>query len=204
MSTTLPKTSDLLLEIKQNLEGNEPISIKEFLRLLNRRAFGILLFALAAPNLIPGLSFVFGILLFLPAIQLVFATKQVWLPKAISSRLVSRELLRNGIDKFVPYLVKIEKLFKPRLTFLCEGIYLVIWGIQIALMAFILIFPIPLGNIAPALAIVVFAVGLLQKDGLLIILANLIFIISLMFTYLGLGAALAAIKWIFASVLAFF
>jgi hypothetical protein len=201
------KTSALLLELRQAFADDHPIFLAEVVKKLENRAFGLLLFALAAPNCvpnIPGISTVFGVLLLAPALQLIFGAKQVWLPKQIFNIEIQPSTLRAGIDKFVPLLVKMEKMFKPRLEFLTTRPFTIVLGIQVLILALILILPLPLANMVPGMSVAILAVGIMQRDGFLVLLSMLFFWFSLLLAPMGFGMMYAAGYWLWQYLLGIF
>lgn len=203
MPPHLPKTSQTLQELHDSFADDEPILLKEVLKRLDGRAFGILLFALAVPNCIPnipGISTIFGALLIAPALQMIFGAGQVWLPRQVREMQIQPISLRTGIEKSIPILQKMEKLFQPRLEFLTTKPFTIILGIEVFILSLILLLPIPFANMLPGFAIAFMALGLLQKDGLLIILSNLLFLISLIIAPIGIGAGLAALHFIVTTI----
>lgn len=201
-----PKTSSLLLELSDAFPGDEPIRIRDILQKLEGRAFGLLLLALAIPNAIPnipGITTVFGSLLLAPALQMIFGAGQVWLPKQICEISIAPSTLRFAIGKFVPILEKMEKWVLPRAEFLTEKPVTILLGLQVLVLAGILILPIPFANMIPGISIVLLAIGLIQRDGFMIILSAIFFAISLILAPLGIGAGLAALKWTISSIVGF-
>ena len=64
---------------------------------------------------------------------------------------------------------KLERLLRPRLHALTEGAAMNIVGFLVLIMGVTLLLPVPFGNQGPAFAVVVFAFGIMEKDGLAII-----------------------------------
>jgi len=75
--------------------------------------------------------------------------------------------IRSGLPRVIPWLQKIEAISQPRLVFLFNPIGERLIGVLCTLLAIVLILPIPLGNILPALAVTVLAFSLIQRDGLI-------------------------------------
>ena len=201
------KTSIALAGLLNDLPDDEPMSIKSVLDKLDGRAFGLLLFAIAVPNCIPnipGISTIFGLLLIAPGMQMIFGSGKVWLPKQISERKFDPRSIKTGIEKAIPILQKLEKFIRPRLEFLTVKPFTILLGIEVLILAGILILPIPFANMVPGLAVAMIALGLLQKDGLLVLIANIIFVLSIGLANLGVGAGFAAINWTINAIVEFF
>ena len=198
-----PKTSALLLELRDAFPGDDPISVRDVLKRLDGRAFGLLLLIMALPNCIPnvpGISTVFGILMVAPAIQMIFGAGSPWVPRKIADMKIEPVTFRKGIDFALPALIKIEKLVQPRLQFLTQKPATIWFGVQTIILAGVLILPIPLGNWPPGMSVAALAIGLLQRDGLMAIISFLFFLVSLVIAPLGIGMAIAAINWFVTTV----
>ncbi len=148
----------------------------------------------------PGFTTVMGIPLMILSIQMLLGNKKVSLPQKINDYELKNSTLRAISDKVVPRLVSVEKYVKPRFSFAksvyCEQFI----GFISLLAAFSVALPIPLTNAIPALGIAVMALGLLNRDGLVIIVGFFITVIGLL---VAIGAVLAswvAIKYIFHSI----
>lgn len=207
MSANCDKTSYLLEELKTKFQDDAEITVNDVLKRLDGRAFGLLLFILAAPNCIPnipGISTIFGLLLIAPALQMIFGARQIWLPKQVREYKIQSAGLRTAIEKTVPILKKIEKWIKPRMEGLTEKPFRSLLGVQTLILAVILLLPIPFANFVPGLSIAFLALGLLQRDGALIIGSFILFLASLFLTYIGVGAGLAAAKWIIDAIIGIF
>lgn len=114
----------------------------------------------------PGYSIPFGILIFLLAIQLIAGAKIPWLPSKMMNGAMKTETARKFVKMGLPWLMKIEAITKPRLSYICTSLGgRIIMGIAIALMAISMMIPIPGTNTAPAMGIFVTAFGLQEDDG---------------------------------------
>ena len=101
-------------------------------------------------------------------------SKVPWLPRKLAARSVSAESLENLSTRAGPWLRRIEALSKPRLTFLTRDPLDRLLGLALVLFSASILLPIPLTNTVPGFAVVVIAMGLLQRDGILVILGTLL------------------------------
>jgi hypothetical protein len=169
-----PQSASSLLEDLYGAFPNEKVSVRELLDRLEGRAFGLLLLLLALPMCIPnipGISTIFGVLMVAPALQMIFGNKTVWLPKRICAWEFKRENLQSAIRGALPIVTRIERYVRPRWSFLVRPPVTILLGLQTLLMAFVLVLPIPLGNLPPGITVVMTALALLQRDGLLALLS---------------------------------
>jgi hypothetical protein len=176
-----PKTSQLLADLRDAFPGDEPISVRDILKRLEGRGFGLLLLVLALPNCIPnvpGISTVFGLLLVAPALQMIFGAGVPWIPKRIADMKAQPDTFRKTIDWAMPGLVRVEKLVQPRLQFLTQKPATIWFGIQTLILAGILLLPIPLLNWMPGMGVATLAIALLQRDGLFAIASFVFFLVT--------------------------
>lgn len=159
-----------LSEILQQLAGDsrhDRISIGDLLAALGDRALGALLFIFAFPNVLPmppGTSAVLGLPLVFLAAQLAFNLKP-WLPGVIARRSMARGDFQALIQRMLPWLRRAEKLLRPRASMLALPPMEYVAGLICLLLAIVVMLPIPLGNMLPALSISLLALGVLERDG---------------------------------------
>lgn len=184
MSRTLniTQTLDKLLD---DSDG-KAISIDDVVSSLESRGFGPLLLAPALiaflpTGAIPGIPSVCGILIFLVAIQRLIGKKHPWVPSKLRDVDFDRERFSKGLDWVRPWTEKIDKLFRPRLTFLFSP--LMSWIIAALCVVFgLLMIPlelVPMAAAAPALAIILAAIGLSTRDGIFLIMSFVFFTATL-------------------------
>ena len=92
------------------------------------------------------------------------------LPAWVAERSLHRDDFRRIIDAIIPWLRKLERLTKPRwlgVTGLASERWL---GAFCLLLSLVLVLPIPLGNLMPAVAVTLVALGLIEKDGIFVAL----------------------------------
>ena len=163
--------SDLLQALAQR-EGAARVSIQDLLHALGDRALGALIFLFAFPNVLPlppGTSFILGAPLVFLVGQLMLSLPP-WLPHFIGKRSMARQDFAALVTRIVPWLVRAEKLLRPRLQVLTSEVMERVIGAVSLLLAVLLVLPIPFGNMLPALAISCMALGLLERDGVWVVL----------------------------------
>lgn len=157
--------SMILREVGQQ----ETVAVGEVVDLFGRRAFGALMFVFAIPNLLPlppGSSTLLGAPLLLLSPQVALGVSTLWLPRAIDARTIAGASLQRIFGRLLPWVERIEKVSRPRMTFLFGPVGDRVIGVICSLLSFVLILPIPLGNLLPALTIGVLGFSLFQRDGL--------------------------------------
>jgi hypothetical protein len=146
----------------------ERISVSDLLAALGDRALAAVLFVFALPNVLPvppGTSVVLGTPLVFLAAQLALG-RAPWLPSVIMQRSMLRADFASLVRRMAPWLVRGERLLRPRLMALTTPPIEYVVGLVCLVLALVLALPIPLGNVLPALAICLLALGVLERDGL--------------------------------------
>lgn len=177
------KESLLIHQLKEilNISPNEnKISFdKVFEKLSGKGLFVFLiLFSLpfCLPIQIPGVSTLFGFILFLMSLRLVFRSRVFW-PKWILKKKIKRIVLQKIVKKLIKLALFFEKLIHNRLEFLTKPLYIQkIHGITLCFCSLFLSLPlpIPLTNILAAFPILFLSIGLLEDDGVFVILSYLL------------------------------
>jgi hypothetical protein len=178
-------------------DSDPTVTLGEIIHRLGHRAFGAMFFVFAAPNwlpLPPGTSTFLGFPLVLMTPQMIFGVRGPWLPNFIDERPLKRRQLADAFQKLIPWLQRVEKVSRPRLTFLFGPVGDRVIAFVCFLLSLILILPIPLGNMAPAAAIAVFGLAVIQRDGILALAAYAISALSFGLLFIGGKAAIAAVE----------
>jgi len=177
------KESLLIHQLKEILKiapDSEKITLdKVFEKLTGKGLFVFLIvFSLpfCLPIQIPGLSTLFGVVLLLMSLRLVFRSKVFW-PKWIAKKKIKRALLVKIVKKLIKLAHFFEKLIHNRLEFLTKPIYIQkVHGITLCFCSLFLSLPlpIPLTNILAAFPILFLSIGLLEDDGVFVIVSYLL------------------------------
>jgi hypothetical protein len=172
------------------------VTIEELVASLDSRAFGFVVLLMALPNVtpgpsMPGFSTVFGVPACIVAAQMVLGRSQLWLPHWLGKRAVSRGRVAKVIGHAIPMVRRIEKVLKPRLPLLTQSIIGRWTGIGCLVAGIMLALPIPLFSMAPAFALILLSLGLLARDGAMLLLGHAAVIGSLVALAFVVWAALA-------------
>ena len=158
----------------------------------------------AAFNLLPlppGASAILGLPLIIVSAQMVYGTKQAWLPASSSNRSLNADTFRSMMDWIIPRLIRIERVIRPR--------YWPFWrkqgdriiGCMALVLAIVVTLPIPLGNWLPAFATALLGLALSERDGILLAVGGAISVASFCVIAAVIGAAgfatHAALGWLF-------
>jgi hypothetical protein len=188
LKTSRSHLSSDLETLHERLKGNS-LTVAELKQALKGRGSAMLLVLLALPFCfiaIPGLSMPFGIAICLIGGCLVIG-REPWLPRFIMRWRLSNIRLAQLLSGAIKMARRLERHVRPRLAFLhtVPGMEKLIGlGIIIAGLALMLPLPIPFTNTIPAWAIVFLAIGMMEKDGLFVLLGHLTAIVSWIFIVL--------------------
>ncbi|RPI58236.1 MAG: exopolysaccharide biosynthesis protein [Lysobacterales bacterium] len=189
------RTSEVLRELAEG-EG-ERVTFREILLRLRHRAFGFTLLIFALPCCLPmppGIPTVCGIAIVIIALNLIGARQRLWLPNAIADKSVARADLKRMVDRVVPYLAKLEKICRPRFAIVTETAGKILIGIVIFALGVIMILPIPfLGNMPPGFAASLIAIGMTERDGLIVLLGVTVSVAAIALASVATWAAILAI-----------
>lgn len=164
-------TLSAILHTLAHDESRDRIAVSDLLSALGDRALAALLFVFAVPNVIPvppGTSAILGAPLLFLAAQLAFG-RRPWLPAVIANRAMTRSDFAALVRRVSPWLARAERLLRQRAMALALPPTEYLIGLVCLLLAVVLVLPVPLGNMLPALAISLLALGILERDGLWIL-----------------------------------
>ena len=187
------RLSDILAAVAAD-QTRQRVSVADLFEILSHRAFGALMLIFAAPNVFPtppGVSSFLAAPLLLLATQLALSRPAPWLPRLIADRSVSREDFASIVDKALPWLGRAERLLKPRLSFLTRPPFEQGVAVVCLLLAVVLFLPIPLGNVLPAMAISLFSLAILERDGFAALSAAVVTAVSIIVAW---GVIYAVVK----------
>jgi hypothetical protein len=161
--------------------GRDQISFDAILDAVGRRSFGPLLLLAGVVTLpplvgdIPGVPTLMGLFVVLTAAQLLLGRDNFWLPGWLLRRSVDRSKIENGISWLRRPAGWIDRVLRPRLSFLVEGPGT--WVVGVASLLVALAMPpmelVPFSANIAGLALSALGLALITKDGLLAIVALL-------------------------------
>jgi hypothetical protein len=185
-------TSKILLDL--DAAESRPIYLGTMFGAMGSRVHGMVLLLLALPDTlpmpIPSTSTVLGIPLLIVAAHLVLFGEGSQLPGRAERITVSPRVVRALVRYAVPVLQFVERLSRPRLTFLLRSNRAL--GLICLYLSMILLLPIPFMNALPALCLVAIALGMIQRDGL-IVAAGIAGTVALTFLILFFADRLASV-----------
>jgi hypothetical protein len=195
-SRPLPLSQRLAQIIAEH--GPDRLTFSELAAKLHSRAWGGLLLIFAAINVLPlppGTSVFFALPLLIVSAQMVMGRSSPWFPAKLDRRGVTKELLAKLIGKMAWVEARIERIFKPRLPGLTGPAAARLIGLICFLLALIAAIPVPLFHVAPAVAIVMFGLALIYRDGALVIAAGVAAVLSIAVDALIIGSSVVALSY---------
>lgn len=177
---------------------DEALTLAAFLKGLEGRAYP---FAVAAidfinciPTGIPWMSTITGVPMVLLLVQMMARFPAPSLPHWIGRKSLPRGRLQDFMGRSRRWLVKLERLVRPRHEWLVEDLPGLALRIALFANAVLLALPIPFDNLLPAWAIMFFAMALLERDGGMAILGWLFTVLTAIWTVILLAAGREAIR----------
>jgi hypothetical protein len=202
-----PTTHERPLPLSQRLaqiaeeSGPDRISLSELARQLHSRVWGGLLVIFAAINVIPlppGTNTFIAIPLVLVSAQMVFGRTSPWFPARIDRRGVTKAELSKLIEKMAPFEARVERIFRPRMGEFTGPTAMRAIGLMCMFLSVIAGLPILMIHNAPAVAIVLFGLALIYRDGVLVILGVIAAVLAIAFDAALVIWGVAAIKYLLA------
>ena len=170
-----------VLERTINEIDEDEITFGDVLDLFGDRSFGPiiaflgLLVVLPPLGAIPGLPAIIGLVIILFSAQIIFGANHIWVPGFIKKRSISKEKLKEADKKAKPWLKRIDKLISERLEVLTGRASVVVASVVVSLLALLMI-PlelVPFAVAAPGVAVVLFGLAFVARDGVLMLLGYL-------------------------------
>jgi hypothetical protein len=198
---TRPRSASTLLGRLGELIEGERISVGAMSDALGRSGLGITILMLALPSFIPipGLptGFVFGTALAILSLQVLSGAESLILPGWIRRFSMPRDPVVRGAAYIAPWFRKVEWMLRPRLSGLSGRRAQLILALPIFIHSVMILLPIPLGNQLPALAVIAFAFGFIERDGIAILAGAVISVLALAWNgaIIFFGAELSIFLW---------
>lgn len=194
--------SEIVGELCQG-EADDRISLEDLLLAFELRAFGLLILVFALPNgipapIAPGLSAILGAPLLLLGGQLVLGFHLPWFPKSWRARSFRRADVARLLRPAIPLITRIERYLRPRIPAATGWQTRRLLGALVLWNAFLLSLPVPFGNLIPAWAIILVALGQIERDGVLVLAGAVATVLATGWVWFLIDVGLALIDRIFA------
>lgn len=171
----MPKLTETLEELLEDHKEREEISLGDVVESFQNRGFGPLLLipalvAVLPSGAVPGVPTICGIFIALISLQILFGRSHPWIPSWLTKLSLKRQKLVDSLDKIRPVSEKLDYTLKKRLEFFTKGPLVRVVALVVTTLALgmIPLEALPFAVMLPGSAILLFALGLSAKDGLLI------------------------------------
>ena len=183
----------------------EETTLGEVIDALDHHGLAIILILFSIPSALPlpaaGYSTILSVPLFLIAFHFLLGKDSLWLPDWIRKKKFSPAKMSQMTPKLVRLTGFIERFTKPRLVALARSRALsIVLGILIFALACSMLLPIPGTNTAPAFGIFLIGFGLLEDDGVAILLGILAGFVALCLSLAIIFFGYEAVKLVISSV----
>ena len=177
------RLSDQFIELARECE-QEVLTVHELIEALGVRGHAFIALLFSFPFVlfipIPGLSVPFGIVVAIAGFGVTIGF-DIWLPRWLMRRSLPGALLSKAFRQSARVLQKSERILRPRLFALSDSAAIrAMSGILIAVSGLILALPLPPGtNFPPAIVGVLLALGILERDGVVLIVGFAAFLLNI-------------------------
>lgn len=145
--------------------------------------WGILLFAII--NMIPvplGTNMILGIPLLIIGIQMLIGFEGVRLPGILANRTIPKSQMSRTIARMRPIFRRLERVSKERQIWVFLPKFRPVLGLVIVIMSLALAAPIPTSGWGPAFSMFTIGFGMIERDGLIVMVGMVASVISLTIT----------------------
>ena len=163
--------------ILQKLHSEAPAShftLDWLMSSLHKQSFGLIMLVLAVVAAAPGICLIGGLLLLIAAFQMIAGRAAPVFPRWIAARPWPTRHLGAIVQHAIPILVYLEKVVYPRCPTPAEATKRVVGVAVMMLSARLILAPIPLSNILPALVIALISLAYAEEDGVVLLISLLI------------------------------
>jgi hypothetical protein len=167
--------------LEQNFTALSPdrVSLRWIIDAFHERGFGFLVFLFVIPMALPipkppGLSTILALPLLLLTFQQMMGRHSIWLPKVLLDKSFSTEQFSLFIHKSLPWIKRLEKILKPRLGFMTQGLFSLFIGLSGVIMTLFIMLPLPFTNSIAGIGVALMGMGVVMRDGLTVIIGMLV------------------------------
>ena len=178
--------SQELRALEEQFAGR-PARLVEILEATRGRGFDLLLVFVSMPFVtpipLPGLSTPFGLVAMLIGARLAVG-RHPWLPKRMLEYELPPDFLKKLLTTAARLVRLLEYVLRPRLAFMHQWqVFRRIGGVIVMVSGFLMLLPLPVPytNFFPAVTVLLFAAGSLERDGVFFLAGCLFFLLTCAF-----------------------
>ncbi|WP_199244038.1 exopolysaccharide biosynthesis protein [Bacterioplanes sanyensis] len=161
------RTSDVIHDLAEQHKDADVVTLRELTKHLGDRTFGMYLVLVAVFNVIPLVSMVAGLVSVAIGLQMALGVAKVWLPKSILDYPLKASSVRAALLLIERKIKTMERFIRPRWQFSEAPVVDRINGMVVVALGGVIVIPLPLANLGPALIILLMGLGLMERDGML-------------------------------------
>jgi hypothetical protein len=191
-----PRPASIVLQRLHDEAPMDHFTLGGLMGSLHKRSFGIIMLLLAVVALAPGVSIVAGLLLMIPAFQMIVGRPAPVFPRRIAARPLPTQRLAALVQRAVPVLRYLEKVVYPRWPTPHEATKRLVGAVVVILSVILVFTPIPLSNVVPALVIAVISLAYVEEDGLLLSIGLLAAVVVLTVELVAVWEIVLGARWI--------
>ena len=189
-------TAAPMSDVLQSLAGldQDRVPVRSVVAAVGTRVHGTALLLLVLPDTvplpIPSASSILGVPLLMIAAHLALFGERSALPARVQNVSLPKKTFQFLARYLSPVLRRLERVSRPRWPAVAEKERFI--GLVCAYLSLILLFPLPLMNTPPAIALALISWGIIQKDGVVIaagIIATVLLTAGLLITAFWLSGA---------------
>ena len=169
--SSIARTSEILVALAA--QPGERLTVGDILTVLRDRAFALLVVLLGLPNCLPmppPIPLLCGLFLALVAAQIVFGRSAPWLPRGLQHHSIAQVDVERAVTRAVPIFRRLERFSKPRIMVFENGVAFRMVGAVLLVLALGLIFAPPVvGQIPLGIAVCLVGLGLVERDGIVVL-----------------------------------
>lgn len=195
------RISAILDDLLEQIDG-EHVTLDRLIEPLHERAFGLVMLIFILPNCLPmpGIPFVStltGIPIMALAGQLIAGRHSPFLPAWLARKQMRRAAVARAWARIRPAILWLERLVGPRYGVMTSWRMEQAMGGMIGLLALILAMPIFGGNLLPAWGVLLMALAIVERDGLVALAGWAMALVALIWTavLLYFGTQLLMFLW---------
>ncbi len=204
VSGNIRRTLSQDLEVLRARAELGPLTLGQLEAALHGRGFLVMILLCSLPFVlpipIPGLSIPFGLVICVLGFRLMLGQRP-WLPQRMLSRELSPAVMARMLNGGLRLARVLERFARVRLTQISRWAFMRnLTGAAIFIEGIVLSMPPPMINAIPAISLVALTAGVLEEDGVLILLGYIATFLSLIYLALLVALGRAGIE----KVLTFF
>ena len=192
---TMTPPATLSDELERWLTGEAPKTLGGLIETFGAKSFAVLFVVLLGVPALPlptgGATHVFEVIAVLTALQLIVGRDEVWLPQRWRGTELGGDRQQRFITSLMKLIRRLERISRPRLAFVFRMRFVnQVFGLVVILGSAAAFFAPPFTGLdtLPALGVVLFSLGVLLEDMLIVAIALVLIVIGIVLEVV-LGAA---------------